>query len=98
MGAGAGGGGIGGATTNRLKSSARGGGKPEGVVIETEGGKTFKSERVVNHVKSCRAVGCGEDRKVSIEFSNNEVIIDFGQRGFQPNEEWRLVCWRLKRA
>lgn len=92
------GGGAGGATTNSLKSSAQGGGgNPQGVVIETEGGKTFKSERVVNHVKSCRAVGYEEDRKVSIEFSNNEVIIDFGQRGFQRNEEWRPDCWRLKR-
>ncbi|KAL6082464.1 hypothetical protein STEG23_036508 [Scotinomys teguina] len=43
------------------------------------------------------AVGYEEDRKVSIEFSNNEVIIDFGQRGFQQNEEWRPVCRRLKR-
>lgn len=87
--------GAGAAITNRPKSSAQGGGKPEGVVIETEGGKTFKSRRVVNHVKSCRAAGCDEDRKVSIEFSNNEVI-DFGQRGFQPNEEWRPVWWKLK--
>lgn len=89
------GGGVGSAITNTLRSSALGGGKPEGVVIETEGGKTFKSRRVVNHVKSCRAAGCYEDRKVSIEFSNNEVI-DFGQRGFQPNEEWWLVLWKLK--
>lgn len=35
--------GAGTAVSNRLKSSAQGGGKTEGVVIETEGGKTFKS-------------------------------------------------------
>lgn len=50
-------GGEGRATTNRLKSNDIGGGKPEGVVIETEGRKTFKSKRVVNFVRSCRAVG-----------------------------------------
>lgn len=88
-------GGVGTAITNTLESSAQGGGKPEGVVIETEGRKTFKSRRVVNHVKSCRAAGCDEDKKVSIEFSNNEVI-DFGQRGFQPNEEWWPILWKLK--
>lgn len=69
---------------NRLKrNDQRGGNLGEGVVIETKRGETFKRERVVNHVKSCRDVGENEDRKVSIEFSNKEVIIDFSQRGFQ---------------
>jgi hypothetical protein len=41
-----------------MKSNAQREGKlGEGVVIETKGGETFKSKRVVNHVKSCRAVG-----------------------------------------
>lgn len=40
---------------NRLKTNAQRGGNPgEGVVIETKGGETFKREKVVNHVKSCR--------------------------------------------
>lgn len=67
--------GAGTAITNRLKSSAQGGGKPEGVVIETEGGKTFKSRRVVNHVKSCRAAGCDEDRKCPLNLATMRSLI-----------------------
>lgn len=61
---------------NRLKSNAQRGGNPgEGVVIETKGGETFKREKVVNHVKSCRDVGKMRTEKCPLNLATKRSLL-----------------------